>query len=175
PMRSSGRGLVGATLGRYEILEEVGHGGMATVYRAMDPRLERNVALKVIHPHLRDNPEIAQRFRHEARAVAKLKHPAIVEIYDVPDEEGDERFLVAEYVDGPSLRKWLQLTQKEMQKEIPEIANGRAPLMPPEIAAALLLQILAALGRAHQEGIIHRDVKPENILLAGLGAPSSGR
>jgi len=62
-----------------------------------------------------------------------------------------------------------------MQKEIPEIANGRAPLMPPEIAAALLLQILAALGRAHQEGIIHRDVKPENILLAGLGAPSSGR
>lgn len=173
--RSSGRGLVGATLGRYEIAEEVGHGGMATVYRALDPRLDRNVALKVIHPHLRDNPEIAHRFRHEARAVAKLKHPAIVEIYDVPDAEGNERFLVAEYVDGPSLRKWLQQTQKEMASQSPEIASGRAPLMPPEIAGALVLQVLSALARAHQEGIVHRDVKPENILLAGLGAPASTR
>jgi len=159
---SSPRGLVGVTLGRYEIIEELGHGGMATVYRAHDPRLGRDVALKVIHRHLRDNGEIAQRFRHEARAVAKLKHPSIVEIYDVPDEAEDgERFLVAELVDGPSLRKYLQTTRQE----------GDAP-MPAEIAASLVLQILAALARAHEEGIIHRDVKPENILLAGTPTPT---
>jgi len=161
-LRSGGpRTLVGSTLGRYEVLEEVGHGGMATVYRARDPRLERDVALKVIHHHLRDNPEIAHRFRHEARAVAKLKHPSIVEIYDVPDLDDAERFLVAEFVDGPSLRKYLQDLRKELGHDQPG-------LLPPEIAAALVLQVLGALSRAHEEGIVHRDIKPENILIAGL-------
>lgn len=161
-LRSGGsRTLVGSVLGRYEIAEEVGHGGMATVYRARDPRLERDVALKVIHRHLRDNPEIAHRFAHEARAVAKLKHPSIVEIYDVPDLDDEERFLVAEYVDGPSLRRYLQDLQKELGHE-------RPGLLPPEIAAAMVLQVLSALARAHEEGIVHRDIKPENILVAGL-------
>ncbi|MBI2391319.1 MAG: serine/threonine protein kinase [Deltaproteobacteria bacterium] len=159
-LRSGGvRSMVGSTLGRYEIIEELGHGGMATVYRARDPRLERDVALKVIHRHLRDNPEIAQRFRHEAKAVAKLKHPSIVEIYDVPDTEDDERFLVAELVEGPSLRKYLQTLRQEL-------GNEHRGLFPPELAAALLLQVLSALERAHEEGIVHRDVKPENILVA---------
>ena len=180
PPRSDGpRGLIGATLGRYEILEELGHGGMATVYRAHDPRLDRDVALKVIHHHLRDNPEIAQRFRHEARAVAKLKHRSIVEIYDVPDSESGERFLVAEYVDGPSLRKYLQNIAAERAGNAEGGPRSHAadvtPVMPAEIAAALVLQIVEALSRAHQEGIIHRDVKPENILIAGLGAPTSQR
>lgn len=161
-LRSGGnRTLIGTTLGRYEIIEELGHGGMATVYRARDPRLERDVALKVIHRHLRDNPEIAERFRHEARAVAKLKHPSIVEIYDVPDIDDEERFLVAELVDGPSLRKYMQTLRAELGHENPG-------LFPPELAAALVLQILSSLSRAHQEGIVHRDVKPENILVAGL-------
>jgi eukaryotic-like serine/threonine-protein kinase len=160
-LRSGGnRTLIGTTLGRYEILDELGHGGMATVYRARDPRLERDVALKVIHRHLRDNPEIAQRFRHEARAVAKLKHPSIVEIYDVPDIDDEERFLVAELVEGPSLRRYMQTLRTELGHESPG-------LFPPELAAALVLQILSALQRAHQEGIVHRDVKPENILIAG--------
>lgn len=160
---------VGGTLGRYEILEELGHGGMATVYRARDPRLDRDVALKVIHRHLRENPEIAQRFRHEARAVAKLKHPAIVEIYDVPDLEDGERYLVAEFVDGPSLRKYMSRLRAELGEEHPG-------LFPPEIAAAIVLQVLAGLARAHEEGIVHRDVKPENILVAGLpSGPVSAR
>ncbi len=159
---SAPRAVVGGKLGRYDILEEVGHGGMATVFRARDPRLERDVALKVIHRHLRDNTEIATRFRHEARAVAKLKHPAIVEIYDVPDLDEGERYLVAEYVDGPSLRKYISDLRAELGSEHPG-------LFPPEIAAALTLQVLSALDRAHEEGIIHRDVKPENILVAGLG------
>jgi serine/threonine-protein kinase len=160
-----GTGNLGATLGRYELLEELGHGGMATVYRALDPRLDRHVAVKVIHHHLRESAEIAERFRHEARAVAKLKHRSIVEIYDVPDSEAGERFLVAELVDGPSLRKFLQ-NQK---------AAGREPNMPAELAATLVLQISEALARAHEQGIIHRDVKPENILLAHLGTPTSQR
>lgn len=155
-----GRTLIGTTLGRYEILEELGHGGMATVYRARDPRLERDVALKVIHRHLRDNPEIATRFRHEARAVAKLKHPSIVEIYDVPDVDDEERFLVAELVDGPSLRKYMQTLRQDVGHDSPG-------LFPPELAGAMVLQVLSALDRAHQEGIVHRDVKPENILVAG--------
>ncbi len=165
PSSRPGGGSLGATLGRYELLEELGHGGMATVYRALDPRLDRHVAVKVIHHHLRESAEIAERFRHEARAVAKLKHRSIVEIYDVPDSEQGERFLVAELVDGPSLRKFLQ-NQK---------AAGREPNMPAELAATLVLQISEALARAHEQGIIHRDVKPENILLAHLGTPTSQR
>ncbi|GAC1596383.1 MAG: hypothetical protein NVS3B20_19690 [Polyangiales bacterium] len=162
---SSPRGLIGAILGRYEIVEELGHGGMATVYRARDPRLGRDVALKVIHRHLRDNAEIAQRFRHEARAVAKLKHPSIVEIYDVPDEAAEgERFLVAELVEGPSLRKYLQTVNHQRKQDGLEAALP----MPPEMAAALVLEVLGALDCAHREGIIHRDVKPENILLAAI-------
>jgi eukaryotic-like serine/threonine-protein kinase len=95
-------------LGKYDLLEEIGHGGMATVYRGWDPRLCRHVAVKVIHPHLRENGEVAKRFVTEARAVAMLRHPNIVEIFDVSDEGERERFLVAELVGGGNLRKLLQ-------------------------------------------------------------------
>src|ERR1700689_4159227 len=85
-------------LAKYEILEEIGHGGMATVYRAHDRRLERDVAVKVIHPHLRDSPEVVSRFNAEARAVAKLRHRNIVEVYDVTAPEDPEQYLVVELV-----------------------------------------------------------------------------
>src|SRR5580700_3290953 len=83
-------------LAKYEILEEIGHGGMATVYRAKDKRLAREVAVKVIHPHLRDSPEVAHRFSVEARAVAKLRHSNIVEVYDVSAEDEPDQYLVVE-------------------------------------------------------------------------------
>ncbi|CAN5314168.1 hypothetical protein BH09MYX1_BH09MYX1_15490 [soil metagenome] len=137
------------SLSKYEILEEIGHGGMATVYRAKDPRLGREVAVKVIHPHLRDSTEVAARFVTEAQAVAKLRHPNIVEVFDVSDEDDREQYLVVELLRGHTLRALLK---------------ERGPF-PPEVAAALGIELLDALAHAHGEGIVHRDVKPENVLI----------
>jgi serine/threonine-protein kinase len=136
-------------LAKYEVLEEIGHGGMATVYRARDRRLGREVAVKVIHPHLRDSKEVVSRFNTEARAVAKLRHPNIVEVFDVSETDDEEQYLVVELLRGTTLRKLLQ--------------GKRA--MPPEVAAAIALELLGALGHANAAGVVHRDIKPENVLL----------
>lgn len=148
-------------LDKYELLEEIGHGGMATVYRARDPRLGREVAVKVIHKHLRESREVGTRFVAEARAAAKLRHPNIVEVFDVSTEEDPERFLVVELLRGTTLRKILQQHRD----------------MPAEIGACIVLDICAALENAHESGIIHRDIKPENVLveLPGDRAAASGR
>lgn len=146
------------SLDKYEVLEEIGHGGMATVYRAKDRRLGRDVAVKVIHKHLRENAEVAARFVSEARAVAKLKHQNIVEVYDVSDEDDPERYLVVELVEGTTLRQLL--------------ADRKC--VPAEIAAAIALEIGAALEHAHLHGVIHRDIKPENVLV-NMRPPSSAR
>src|SRR5260221_13421602 len=95
-------------LAKYEVIEEIGHGGMATVYRAKDTRLAREVAVKVIHPHLRDSAEVAHRFVVEAQAVAKLRHANIVEVFDVSSEDDAEKFLVVELIRGATLRKVLK-------------------------------------------------------------------
>ena len=122
---------------------------MATVYRARDRRLGREVAVKVIHHHLRENKEVAARFVSEARAVAKVKHPNIVEVYDVSDADESERYLVQELVRGTTLR---------------QLISDRGHL-PAEVAAAIAVEIAAALEHAHGLGVIHRDMKPENVLL----------
>ncbi len=142
----SGRAPV---LAKYDVLEELGHGGMATVYRAHDKRLLRDVAIKVLHPHLRESSEIAHRFSVEAKAVAKLRHPNIVEVFDVSSEDENEQYLVVELVRGPTLRKILQ---------------ERGPL-PPEIGAAIVMELLSGIAHAHTLGVVHRDVKPENVLV----------
>src|SRR5688572_23494699 len=142
---------------KYELLEEIGHGGMATVYRARDRRLGREVAIKLIHRHLRDNPEVAERFAREATAVAKLRHSNIVEVFDVSDADEAERYLVVELVRGTTLRERLR---------------QHGALMP-EVAAAVACEIGAGLEHAHRQGIIHRDVKPENVLIE-VAAPASG-
>ena len=136
-------------LTKYELIEEIGHGGMATVFRARDRRLGREVAVKIIHRHLRDNSEVAERFAREATAVAKLRHTNIVEVFDVSDPEERERYLVVELIRGVTLRERLR---------------AQGPL-PPEAAAALALEIGAGLEHAHRQSVIHRDVKPENVLI----------
>ena len=125
---------------------------MATVYRARDKRLGREVAVKIIHRHLRENKEVGQRFASEARAVAKVKHPGVVEVYDVSDDESDERYLVVELVRGKTLRQLLTDEQN----------------LPPEVAAAIGIELGQSLDHAHGLGVIHRDVKPENVLLRSL-------
>ena len=144
-------------LPKYEIQEELGRGGMATVYRAHDARLGRDIALKVIHPHLRDSPEVVQRFAVEARIVAKLRHPNIVEVYDVSDPKDQEQYLVVECVRGVTLRQLLR----------------ERGALPAEVAAAIGLEVINALAHAHSLGVIHRDVKPENVLIANGDPPSS--
>src|ERR1700722_6898665 len=140
-------------LTKYEVVEEIGHGGMATVYRAKDKRLGREVAVKVIHPHLRDSREGVARFHAEAKAVASLRHPNIVEVFDVSEPDEEEQYLVAELLRGTTLRKILQ-------KQGP---------MPPEVAAALAVDLLAAIAHANTSGVVHRDVKPENVLVEHRG------
>ncbi len=141
---------------KYEALEEIGHGGMATVYRARDRRLGREVALKVIHPHLRNSTEVASRFFAEAKAVAKLRHPNIVEVYDVSEADEPDHYLVVELVRGTTLRHLRQ----------------RYGAMPPELAAAIAVEVLSALGHANASGVVHRDVKPENVLIEHRPLPS---
>lgn len=134
---------------KYEIIDEIGHGGMATVYRARDTRLDRMVALKVMHPHLQGAKEARTRFAREAVTIARLKHPNILEIYDYSGEEGDTHYIATELLTGPTL--------KQLVDDHPD--------MPAEIAACLAILIARALSAAHAEGVIHRDVKPENVMM----------
>ena len=140
---------------RYQLLERIGHGGMAVVHRAHDSVLERTVALKVLHPHLAERADSRARFAREAKAVARLKHPNIVEVFDYASASSDKSFIVTEFVDGPTLREFAELSP-------PRFA---------ESALLLILPVVEAIAKAHDAGIIHRDVKPENIMLRKDGSP----
>jgi serine/threonine-protein kinase len=137
---------------RYELEEVVGTGGMSTVYRAHDQLLERNVALKVLHPHYAGDDEYVERFRREARSVAQLSHPHIVTVIDRGEDDG-QQFIVFEYVDGENLKQLVERT---------------GPL-PTRRAIELAVEIADALAFAHEHGLIHRDVKPQNVLLTPDG------
>jgi predicted Ser/Thr protein kinase len=137
---------------RYEILELVGSGGMSNVFKAHDRLLERNVALKVLHPHYGEDEEYVQRFRHEARAVAQLSHPNIVTVIDRGEADGHQ-FIVFEFVDGENLKELVQ----------------RTGALPARRAVELGIAIADALAFAHEHELVHRDVKPQNVLLNGEG------
>jgi eukaryotic-like serine/threonine-protein kinase len=144
--------MVGEVLaGRYELEELVGTGGMSSVYRAQDRLLDRKVALKILHEHYGTDDTYVARFRHEARAVAALSHPNIVTVIDRGDEDG-RQFIVFEYVEGENLKQL--------------VARGPVPV---ETALQLTLQVARGLSFAHQHGLVHRDVKPQNVLLNGSG------
>ena len=137
---------------RYEIVDLVARGGMATVYRAFDRRLDRVVGLKLMHAHLADSPDFVARFRREARAAARLSNPGVVAVYDQGSLDGIA-YLVMEYVEGPTLRDLM----------------AAGPLSVRE-ALGLTAQILRPLGAAHRAGLVHRDIKPENVLLPADGS-----
>ncbi len=141
--------LVGQLLdGRYQVLEHIADGGMATVYLALDTRLDREVALKVMRPHLVHDETFVSRFRREARSAARLSHPHVVQVFDQGEDAG-QMFLAMEYVPGQTLREVIQ-------------AEGA---LTPRAALDILEPMLEALAAAHAAGLIHRDVKPENVIL----------
>ena len=140
---------VGQVLDKYELLERVGQGGMAVVYRGVDRSLKRVVAIKVLHKHLSDYQEARDRFEREAQAVAKLRHENILEIFDYAARPDSEAYIVTEFIDGQTLK---------------QVITDR-PIAFPEIGAMLMLQVSRALAHAHAGGILHRDVKPENIMI----------
>lgn len=144
--------LSGRTLGRYHLLEPLGEGGMAAVYRAHDTRLEREVAIKVIRTDFDRDPAFLKRFEREARALAQLTHPHIVHVLDAGEQDGTP-YVVMDYVAGGTLKA----------------LTGRP--LPAAEAARLVVPIARALDHAHRQGIVHRDVKPANILLTPDGRP----
>jgi eukaryotic-like serine/threonine-protein kinase len=145
--------LVGRVLdGRYLVKSRMARGGMATVYEAVDSRLDRTVALKVMHPGLAEDEQFVSRFIREAKSAARLSHPNVVAVYD-QGADGGHVFLAMEHVQGRTLRDLLR----------------EAGRLNPRQALDVLEPMLAALGAAHQAGIVHRDVKPENVLLSDDG------
>ncbi|MDO5144592.1 MAG: Stk1 family PASTA domain-containing Ser/Thr kinase [bacterium] len=138
--------------GRYRLVELIGEGGMAYVYRAIDQKTEHSVAIKVMKSELGKDADYVSRFQREAEAASKMTHHNIVNLLDVGMEDGN-RYLVIEYVQGKTLK---QLIQEKGQ-------------IPPKTAAQITIRILSALQHAHQNGIIHRDIKPQNILVADDG------
>jgi serine/threonine-protein kinase len=141
--------LVGTKLDKYEIQSEVGHGGMAVVYRGLDTVLNREVAVKVLHPHMAAREESRARLRREALTVAKLRHENILEIYDYSGENAAESYLVTEFIHGMTLRDWLDTRWRPR----------------PALAALVVHRLCAALAHAHKIGIVHRDIKPENVMI----------
>jgi serine/threonine-protein kinase len=145
--------LDGALLdGRYRVAARIATGGMSTVYRGLDERLDRPVALKVMDSRYATDQQFLTRFQLEARAVARLKDPGLVAVYDQGADAGHP-FLVMELIDGGTLR---------------ELLNERGP-MPPHAVVAVLRPVLGALAVAHEAGLVHRDVKPENVLISDAG------
>lgn len=145
--------MIGQMLeGRYRIDAPIARGGMSMVFRGVDTRLDRPVAIKVMDPKFAGDPQFLSRFEFEARAVAKLKHPSLVAVYD-QGIDGDHPFLIMELVEGGTLR---------------ELLRERGP-MPPHAVRAVAEPVLAAIGVAHSAGLVHRDIKPENVLISDAG------
>ena len=141
--------MIGNVIDKYEILQKVGEGGMAVVYRGRHVTLGRDVAVKVLHPHLSSSSRNRKRFAREARAIEHLDHPNILRIFDYSGVESDECYIVTEFIDGVTLSEFI----KERRR------------LPSEAVALIGQRLASALRYAHAQGIIHRDIKPENIMI----------
>jgi len=148
--------LAGATLGRYQVVGRLGRGGMADVYKGFQPSLDRYVAIKVLHPSMVEEAEFVQRFQREAKNVARLRHPNIIQVFDY-DNQGDTYYMVMEFLDGPTLKAALEEVHRRKEE------------MPLQVALRIVSDVGAALAYAHEMGVFHRDVKPANIMLDRSG------
>ncbi|MCB0213010.1 MAG: SUMF1/EgtB/PvdO family nonheme iron enzyme, partial [Anaerolineae bacterium] len=150
---------IGQTIGnRYKIESLLGQGGMSSVYKANDPNLSRTVAIKVIHPHLSNDPQFLRRFEHEAAAVARLRHHNIIQVYDFNHEES-VYFMVMEYVSGSDLKDKLKALSAQKQR------------LPLDETIRIMTAVCEAVAYAHEQNMIHRDLKPANIMLNPKGQP----
>jgi serine/threonine-protein kinase len=159
--------------GRYEVLYKLGQGAMAQVFLAKDPVLSRFVAVKVLHADLAARRDVLQRFFNEARTVAVVRNPHVVEVFDF-GQEGKDLYLVMEFVDGLSLHGLLRQTGRDQGGSEPWAAPGRgsAPVyepLDPTVAAALICQAVEGLSQAARHGVVHRDIKPENLMINQQG------
>jgi serine/threonine protein kinase/predicted negative regulator of RcsB-dependent stress response len=142
---------VGETVGPYRVTEQLGSGGMATVFKAYHAALDRYVAIKVLHPAFKEDPSFLARFQREARVVAKLEHPNIVPVYDFSDHNG-QPYLVMRYIEGETLKA--------------RLARGSPPIAE---VLKIVHSVGAALTYAHAQGVLHRDIKPSNVILTPKG------
>jgi serine/threonine protein kinase len=145
--------MINATIGRYHIIEELGRGGMGVVYHGHDPLLDRPAAIKILSQALTGNPEAKERFLREAQAAARLNHPNITAIYDISEHEGIY-YLVFEFINGTNLDDLLEKQPGPM-----DVAK----------ALEIFIPLAHALDYAHQHGIVHRDVKPGNVMVTDEG------
>ncbi|MAA80628.1 MAG: hypothetical protein CL916_15335 [Deltaproteobacteria bacterium] len=149
--------MIGTVIDKYEILQKIGEGGMATVYRARHLTLQREVALKILHPHLSSTSRNRQRFEQEARAIERLEHTNILKIIDFSGHDKRDCYIVTEFIEGISLQ--------DLLKERKIYPNPHQHRLVSEIVALIGLKLLSALEYAHNKGIIHRDLKPANVML----------
>jgi len=143
----------GEIVGQYQVIGQLGQGGMATVYKAYHPKLDRNVAIKVLHPAFKEDADFLARFEREAQIVAKLEHPHIVPVYDYAEHQG-QPYLVMKFIEGRTLKRVLQ----------------EAPISLAEILR-IMTAVASALTYAHEHGVLHRDIKPSNIVIDKHGTP----
>ncbi len=145
--------MIGSTVDKYEVLQKVGEGGMATVYRGRHTTLDRDVAIKVLHPHLSSSTRNRKRFAREARAIEHLRHENILEIFDYSGIDSGDCYIITEFVEGQTLT-----TLVEEQARLPS-----------EVVAHIGIKLCHALGYAHESGILHRDMKPDNVMIRADG------
>ena len=153
--------MIGHLIDHYKIIKKIGSGGMGEIYLAEDTKLERSVALKFLPRHMTEDREARTRFEREAKAAAALNHPNIVTVYEIGEHEG-QVYIAMEYVEGQTLKELISVNR-------PPSTVDRSPIAPGPLPIAQVLdiatQIAAGLAAAHAKGIVHRDIKPQNILI----------